>query len=100
MQDLILFLLIGIIVGYLVGFTGIGGGVLMTPVLILMGVPPIVAIGTNLLYAALTKLLASFLHYREDNIDLAMVKTLLLGSIPGSVAGILVTSYLLDHVGL
>ncbi len=56
--------LIGLLVGTLVGLTGVGGGVLMTPILIIvMGIPPSTAIGTDLFYAAITKIVGAVQHW-------------------------------------
>ena len=81
--------LAGFGVGILVGLTGMGGGALMTPLLILMGVRPIVAVGTDLLYGFVTKVFGAFQHYRQANINFNMVKRLAMGSLPGAAVGIL-----------
>ncbi len=78
-------ILIGFTVSFFVGLTGMGGGALMTPTLIFLGVPPRVAIGTDLLYAAVTRLLGSGLHFRKGNVNVRLALILLLGSVPGSV---------------
>jgi uncharacterized membrane protein YfcA len=90
----------GLGVGVLVGLTGIGGGSLMTPLLILFaGVPPVVAIGTDLAYGAVTKTLGGWRHLRSGTVDLGVSKWLALGSVPGSVAGVLVVSALHRRYG-
>lgn len=79
----------GAAVGLLVGLTGMGGGAVMTPMLILLGwARPLVAVGTDLVWNALTKSVGSFVHYRQGTVDMAMVKRLAFGSIPGALAGI------------
>jgi|Deesub1362B_J571_1020462.scaffolds.fasta_scaffold00295_30 hypothetical protein len=78
-------ILLGFTVSFFVGLTGMGGGALMTPALIFLGIPPRVAIGTDLLYAAVTRLLGSGLHFRKGNVNVRLAFTLLLGSIPGSI---------------
>jgi uncharacterized membrane protein YfcA len=81
--------LLGFAVGFLVGLTGIGGGSVMTPLLILVGdVRPIVAVGTDLAYAAITKAFGSAVHYRQRTVDLGIVWHLAIGSIPGALAGV------------
>lgn len=81
-----LLLLAGFAVGLLVGLTGVGGGALMTPALILYGIPPAVAVGTDLVYAALTKCVGVALHQLRRNIDWRVAGTMALGSLPASAA--------------
>ena len=78
--------LAGFAVGFVVGLTGVGGGSLMTPLLVLgFGVAPLTAVGTDLLYAALTKLGGSVAHARRGNVDWRVVRRLAAGSLPGSL---------------
>jgi uncharacterized protein len=80
----------GFVVGFLVGLTGVGGGSLMTPILLLFfHIKPAVAVGTDLLFASVTKSVGIFAHGKLGNIDWKMVKLLGLGSIPASIATIL-----------
>jgi hypothetical protein len=75
----------GFAVGLLVGLTGVGGGSLMTPLLILLfGFKPATAVGTDLLYAALTKSGGSWVHHRHGNVDWALAGRLALGSVPAA----------------
>ena len=77
--------LAGFLVGLLVGFTGVGGGALMTPLLVLVfGVAPQTAVGTDLLYAAITKSVGSWVHGVRGAVDWTVLKLLWLGSIPAS----------------
>lgn len=76
----------GFAVGLLVGLTGVGGGALMTPALILYGIPPAVAVGSDLVYAALTKSVGAVLHQLRRNIQWRIVGRMALGSLPGCVA--------------
>ena len=79
------FIFSGFIVGLLVGLTGVGGGSLMTPLLVLIfKFPTAIAIGTDLLYAAITKSAGVFTHSRLGNIEWSIVRNLMLGSIPAS----------------
>jgi uncharacterized membrane protein YfcA len=79
----------GLGVGILVGLTGIGGGSLMTPLLILFaGVQPVVAIGTDLAYGAITKTLGGWRHLKKGTVDLGVSKWLAVGSVPGSLVGV------------
>jgi len=76
-------------VGILIGLTGIGGGSLMTPLLVLFaGVPPVVAIGTDLAYGAITKTLGGWRHLRKGTVDLGVSKWLAVGSVPGALVGV------------
>jgi len=76
----------GLIVGTLVGLTGVGGGSLMTPILILMfHITPVAAVGTDLLYAAATKTVGSAMHRAHNTIDLKIVGRLALGSVPAAI---------------
>jgi len=79
------FTLAGFVVGLLVGLTGIGGGALMTPVLIVVfQVPLVTAVSTDLLYAAITKCGGVVNYYRQRMINWPVVALMLLGSLPGS----------------
>jgi uncharacterized protein len=95
-----LVIVFGLGVGVLIGLTGIGGGSLMTPLLILFaGVQPVVAIGTDLAYGAITKTLGGWRHLRSGTVDLGVSKWLALGSVPGSIAGVLLVDALHDRYG-
>lgn len=77
--------LAGALTGLLVGLTGVGGGALMTPLLLLVfGVAPITAVGTDLWFAAITKLFATRIHHGHGLIDWTVVKRLWLGSLTAS----------------
>lgn len=84
-MDLILHILAGAVVGFAIGLTGIGGGSLMTPLLLLFGYPAPVAIGTDLLYAAITKAGGALTHHRRANVNWHIVRLLAMGSVPTSV---------------
>jgi uncharacterized membrane protein YfcA len=89
------FAIAGFLVGALVGVTGVGGGSLMTPILILLfGVSPATAVGTDLLFAAATKTVGSFVHGFNRTIDWRIVLRLAAGSIPGAVFALAVLSSL------
>jgi uncharacterized membrane protein YfcA len=76
----------GFVVGALVGLTGVGGGSLMTPLLILLfGIHPATAVGTDLLFAACTKTVGAAIHARGRTIDWLVVRRLAAGSIPATV---------------
>ncbi len=85
----------GFFVGMLVGATGVGGGSLMTPLLVLvMGVAPATAVGTDLLYASLTKVGGAWAHGRRNNIDWRICGLLAAGSLPAAAATLLALSQL------
>ena len=80
-----LYSLSGLVVGFVVGLTGVGGGSLMTPLLILaFGIHPATAVGTDLLYAAVTKSAGSLVNGFRKAIDWAIVGRLALGSVPAA----------------
>ena len=80
----------GLVVGFLVGLTGVGGGALMTPVLILgFSVSPVVAIATDLLFATITKLATIPFHNKQGSIDWKSARMVWAGSIPGALLGVL-----------
>jgi hypothetical protein len=80
---------LGLVVGFMVGLTGMGGGALMTPALILLGLArPSLAVGTDLVWNALTKSVGSVVHIRQHTVDYSIVKLLAIGSIPGALASI------------
>ena len=90
-MELLFYILAGAGVGFAVGMTGVGGGSLMTPLLILWGIDPRIAIGTDLLYAAATKSGAMISHQRQGTVRWRLVIILAAGSIPAS----LLTSYVI-----
>ncbi len=82
-------------VGLLVGLTGVGGGALMTPLLISsFGVPPQVAVGTDLLYASITKTAGGWRHHVADHVDWPIVLRLAAGSLPAAALLLLVMAFL------
>lgn len=92
----ILHALAGLMVGCLVGLTGVGGGSLMTPLLVLLfGVSPQTAVGTDLLYAAVTKITGLAIHGWRETVEWKVVRRLAYGSVPAAI----VTLAILAHVG-
>lgn len=90
-----IYTLSGLLVGLVVGLTGVGGGALMTPLLVLLfGVSPVIAVGTDLLYAALTKSLGVWVHGRHGTVDWRVVGLLSVGSLPAAVATLALLKYL------
>jgi uncharacterized protein len=92
--------LFGLGIGVLVGMTGMGGGSLMTPLLILIfGISPTTAIGTDIFYAAVTKTVGGWRHLRMKTVNMDLVKWLAIGSVPSAVGGVLLVSWLQTQVG-
>jgi uncharacterized protein len=92
--------LFGLGVGVLVGATGMGGGSLMTPLLILIfGINPVVAVGTDLAYSAVTKTVGGWRHLRSGTVHLDLAKWLAAGSCPGALAGVWVLDRLRHAFG-
>jgi hypothetical protein len=90
-----LVIVFGLGVGVLVGLTGIGGGSLMTPLLLLViGTQPVVAVGTDIAYGALTKTVGGWQHLRSGTVDLGVSMWLAFGSVPGSIAGVVLVESL------
>jgi uncharacterized membrane protein YfcA len=80
--------LMSFVVGAMIGITGMGGAALMAPFLILVvGIRPITAVGTDLVYGAVTKIVGACVHLRQGTVDLPAVRRLALGSIPGGLLG-------------
>jgi uncharacterized protein len=93
-------ILFGLGVGLLVGATGMGGGSLMTPLLILIfGIKPVVAVGTDLAYAAITKTVGGFRHLTHGKVHKRMALWLAVGSCPGALTGVYVLNVLRDVYG-
>ena len=75
----------GLLVGTIVGITGVAGGALMTPILVMMfGVAPTTAVGTDLLYASITKIFGTAVHQKHGTVDWQIVRRLALGSLPAA----------------
>jgi uncharacterized membrane protein YfcA len=90
----------GLGVGILVGMTGIGGGSLMTPMLILVfGVTPTTAIGTDLAYAAVTKTVGGYKHWKQRTVDFTLSSWMAVGSVPAAILGVYVLTLLEDWLG-
>ena len=85
-MDFLVHILAGASVGFAIGVTGVGGGSLMTPLLLVFGYPAPVAIGTDLLYAAITKANGAYAHHKRGNVDWKIVVLLASGSIPVSIS--------------
>ena len=85
----------GFAVGFLVGLTGVGGGSLMTPILVLLfGIHPATAVGTDLLFASVTKSVGSMVHGFNATVDWRITRRLALGSVPATAATLIALHYL------
>lgn len=85
--DIGLRLVLGLVIGFCIGLTGVGGGVLVLPALtVALGLPPSVAVGTASLYAFITKIVASYSHHRLGNVHWRAVKLMLVGAVPACLA--------------
>lgn len=88
--------LAGFIVGIVVGLTGMGGGALMTPVLVIgFGIEPLTAVSSDLVAAFVMKPIGGGIHWRQRTVHMGLVRWLAAGSIPGALGG----AYLISHVG-
>ena len=88
-------ILVGFVVGVLIGMSGVGGGVLLLPVLIFgLRVPPIVAVGSDALFNFFTKIPAGLMHLKKGTVRRKVVLALAAGSVPGSFAGVKLLMYI------
>jgi len=90
----------GLLVGALVGLTGVGGGSLLTPLLILFfDVKPVTAVGTDLLYGAITKTAGGYKHYTQKTVDVRLSWWMAFGSVPAAIFGVLTLELLEGSLG-
>src|SRR4029077_9614248 len=89
-MELIAFkIFVGFVVGVLIGLSGVGGGVLLLPVLIFgLRVPPIIAVGSDAMFNFFTKIPAGVMHLRKGTVRRKVVVALAVGSVPGSICGV------------
>jgi uncharacterized membrane protein YfcA len=88
----------GVLIGILIGLTGMGGGALMTPILILLfGWDPTKAVGNDIAYAAITKIVGSWRHWQRRNVDLKVALYLAAGSVPATLFGVWLIHYIKTH---
>ncbi len=87
-------------IGAMVGMTGMGGGTLMTPLLILLfGIKPVTAIGTDIFYAAVTKTVGGWRHLRMRTVNMSLALWMAAGSVPAAVSGVWAISVLQGRIG-
>ena len=93
--------LAGLLVGTAVGFSGVGGSALMMPVLVLLlGVQPLVAVGTDLAYSVPTKIVGMIVHWRQQTVRWKLVLLLAIGGVPGAMAGIFFLGFVKQLVAI
>ena len=90
----------GLLMGLLVGLTGMGGGALMTPFLIFMGVRPTIAVGTDLFQMMFTKSFGAWQHHRQGSVNYRVVLPLIAGSLPGAMAGVVLLRVMEESLGI
>jgi len=86
--NILLIILIGMVIGGLSGLFGVGGGFLMTPLLIFLGIPPVVAVGTEAPHVLASSVSGVIAHWRRRNVDFKMGFFLLIGGVAGSTVGV------------
>lgn len=89
--------LVGLLVGFFVGLTGVGGGVILAPVLIYLGIQPTVAVGTDMVYGTLTKVVATVRNVRAGRVNWRWVGALATGSVPAGLLGSWTVHWLRTH---
>src|SRR5689334_146012 len=90
----------GFIVGIVVGLTGMGGGALMTPILVIgFGIEPLAAVSSDLVAAVVMKPIGGGIHFRRGTVHTGLVRWLAYGSVPGALLGSYVVSHLSGDVG-
>ena len=94
------FTLVGLLIGFLIGLTGMGGGSLLAPILILFfGIPAVWAVGTDIAYSTVTKALGSVVHIRQKNVNFKVALWLACGSVPATLLSISLVQYVRRHYG-
>jgi uncharacterized membrane protein YfcA len=93
--NVVLLLLMGFAIGFLSGMFGVGGGFILTPLLIFLGVPPAVAVGTSASQVTAASVSGAAAHWRRNNVDLQMGFILIVGGFVGALAGVKVLAFLI-----
>jgi len=92
--------LVGLLIGVLVGLTGMGGGSLLAPILILIfRIPPVWAVGTDVAYSTVTKALGSVVHIRQKHVNFKIALWLACGSVPATLLSVTLVQYIRKHYG-
>src|SRR5712692_6889623 len=93
--------LVGLFIGFLVGLTGMGGGSLLAPILILVfRVPPVWAVSTDIAYSTVTKALGSVVHIRQKHVNFKVALWLACGSVPATLLSVGLVQYIRQHYGI
>ena len=95
--NIFLIIFIGMLVGGLSGLFGVGGGFLMTPLLIFLGIPPVVAVGSEAPHVLASSVSGVIAHWRKKNVDFKMGFFLLFGGVIGSTVGVNLFNYLKNY---
>jgi uncharacterized membrane protein YfcA len=92
--------IVGLFIGFLVGLTGMGGGSLLAPIMILLfRIPPVWAVGTDIAYSTVTKALGSVVHIRQKNVNFKVALWLACGSVPATFLSVSLVQYIRKHYG-
>ena len=92
--------IVGLFIGFLVGLTGMGGGSLLAPIMILVfRLPPVWAVGTDIAYSTVTKALGSVVHIRQKNVNFKVALWLACGSVPATFLSVSLVQYIRKHYG-
>ena len=92
--------IVGLLIGVLVGLTGMGGGSLLAPIMILFfHIPPVWAVGTDVAYSTVTKAVGSIVHIRQKNVNFKVALWLACGSVPATLVSVGLVQYLHKHYG-
>ena len=101
MENTLLLSFLSLLVGIVVGLTGVGGASLITPMLIFVfNVPPAIAVSSDVVAATLMKAIGGFKHWQQQTLNLQVVKWLTLGSVPGALTGVGILSLLRQNAGI
>jgi hypothetical protein len=95
----VLYALTGFVIGVLIAYSGVGAGALLTPLLVFVGIPASTAIGSDLLFALVTKIVALYAHVRAKTIDRALLMRLAPAGVAGTLVGLVLTNWLHVHLG-
>ena len=100
MHSILVTAAVGLLVGLMVGLTGVGGGALLVPILVqLMHISPIVAVGTGAIFITVTKVGAAWSYYRKNLVDIRLALRMAIGSVPGAALGVGGLALLRAHMG-
>lgn len=100
MIPLLILLALGLVIGFLVGLTGTGGAALLTPILILLNLPALTAVGSDLIFNAIIKAIGSSFHFKKGNVDEYVLLPLLIGAMPALIFGYFLLSWAKQHLNI